>query len=150
MAIKCLTLSDVRTVECDLDPDKGTENATKFKIGTLDSRIMGKLKDQSTSLGFGAANFSGNGVDPDADVDIQVDQNEMYFKACQFGLRGWSNLPDNDGNDLPFETYTRNVGGRNYPAVKDEILGRVPQAVIANIGAKIIAANEVSEGEAKN
>jgi len=150
MPIICLTLADTKIVESDQDIAKGTEKATKFKIGTLDSRVIGKLKDQSTSIGVGAAMMAGGSADPDAEVDLQVDQNDMFFKACQFGLRGWSNLQDKQGNDIRFETYRRNIGGKSYDVVKDEILSLIPQTVIAEIGRKIVDLNEVTALEEKN
>lgn len=149
MPIICLTLADTKVVESELDPSKGTPAATKFKIGTLDSRVIGKLKDQSTSIGVGAAVMANGSNDPDAEVDLQVDQNDMFFKACQFGIRGWSNLQDKDGNEVRYETYKRNVGGKSYDIVKDEILSLIPQPVIAEIGRKIVDINEVTAAEEK-
>lgn len=143
MAIIGLTLNASESYQSDLDPNKGTEEATTFKLATLDSRIMGKLRDDATT-------FSVNPTAPEDEVDVSVGQNELYFLACQFGIKGWTNLKDEEGNDIRFKTRKRNVGGRSYEVVDELVLGRIPQIVLQEIGREIIGLNDVDEDEEKN
>lgn len=143
MAIVGITLSASVDFQSSFDPNKGQKEATTFKLATLDSRIMGKLRDDATS-------FSVNPSAPEDEVDVSVGQNELFYLACQFGIKGWTNLKDEDGNDIRYRTRKRNVAGRSYEIVDDLVLGRIPQPVLVEIGQKIIELNDVSEEEAKN
>lgn len=143
MAIIGLTLNAEEAFQSALDPDKGTEEATTFKLGTIDSRVMGKLRDDATS-------FAVNPTAPEEEVDVSVGQNQLYYLVCQFGIKLWTKLHDENGNEIPFRTQKRNMGGKSYTIVADDGLCRVPQEVIAEIGQKLLNANEVTREEAKN
>lgn len=147
MAIIGLTLSATRPFISSLDPSKGADDeadaATIFTIGTLDSRVVGKLKDAATSIGV-------DPNQPDKDIDLSVDQNDMHYQAAQFGLRGWKNFKDALGNDIQFITVKKSLGNRSYDVVADSVLALVPQETIAEIGQAVLAANIVTDTEAKN
>lgn len=142
MAIIGLTLSAELSHQSVHDTAP-VEDRTTFKLGTLDSRIMGKLRDDATS-------FAVNPLAPEDEVDVSVGQNTLYYLACQFGIKGWSQFRDIDGNDIPYRTMKRNVAGRSYVIVADEVLRCVPQQVIAELGAKIIEQNDVTPEDVKN
>lgn len=143
MAIVGLTLSSEVAHQSKLDPDYGKENATTFKLGTLDSRIMGRLKDDATS-------FAVNPNAPEEEVDVSIGQNELYYLACSFGLKGWTNLKDEEGSDIKYRTRKKNFAGRTYEVVDDGALARIPQPVLSELGAEIIRLNEISLADAKN
>ncbi len=138
-----LTLNSQVAYQSKSDPDYGTEKATTFQLGSLDSRIVGKLRDDATS-------FAVNPNAPEEEVDVSIGQNELYYLACMFGLKGWTNLVDSDGNDIRYRTRKRNVAGRTYEVVDDMTLSRIPQGVLVELGREILEANEVSETDVKN
>lgn len=143
MAIIGLKLDAERNYESNLDSAKGTKEATVFQIGTLDSRIFGRIKDQATRFV----------VDPNApndEVETAVNASEVNFQTVQYGLRGWKNLRDDAGNDIPYKTVKRTHGGQSYRVCDPEQLKLVPQAVIEELAHEIARSNEVSEAQEKN
>jgi hypothetical protein len=140
MAIKGLSLSSIRVYESKLDPAKGTPEATKWQLGTLDSRVMGMIKDMATS-------FTVNPAAPTDEVETSINRNEVNFQLVSYGLRGWSGFVDDKGNDLPFKKLTRRHGGSTYDVVDPDSIKLIPQAIIEELANEIGKDNEVSEVE---
>lgn len=141
--IKGIKLDAVRNYVSNLDPAKGTDEATVFELGTLDSRIMGRITDKATTMSI-------NPNRPDDEVDTTVNASEVAFETVQYGLRGWKNFVDDDGKEIPFKTTKRNHGGTSYRVVDEDVLKMLPRAVIVELAAEIRKDNELSEAEAKN
>ncbi|QIG76090.1 hypothetical protein EVC24_069 [Rhizobium phage RHph_I4] len=140
MAIIGMDLSTEKTFVFSGDPGKGTDKATKFKYGTLDSRILGILQDKATSVKV-------NPSAPDEDVDTQINSKAFQFEVVQFGCKGWENFQDAKGNDIEFETSKLNRGGKSYTVVNPDVLSRIPSVVIEEFAQKIMSANEMTEKE---
>lgn len=140
MAVKALSLGSTRTYELQSDPDRGTPNATRFKIGTLDSRIIGRINDAATTMHVDPTR-------PDDTVETSINNSERFFQACTYGLRGWENLKDDKGNDVAFKTVSRRHGGQSYDAVDENLLKMLPFEVIAELANEILAQNVVSAEE---
>jgi hypothetical protein len=140
MAIIGMNLSVEKVFVFSGDPDKGTDKATRFKYGTLDSRILGILQDKATSVKV-------NPSAPDEDVDTQINSKAFQFEVVQFGCRGWDNFKDDEGNDIPYDTIKLNRGGKSYKVVDPDILASVPGIVLEEFAAKIMAANEMAPEE---
>ena len=145
MALRALTLTTVRQVQLKRDPDYGTDRATVFHIGTLDARIAAWIKDQSTKFDVPT---SGRGEDDL--VSTQINVNQMHYLAVQFGLRGFDRLVDDDGNDLGFVTKKRNVAGKSYEVVSEQIIDRLHHEDIAELGRQILGDNTFGEADAGN
>lgn len=143
MALKALSLSKSRIVESKYDPDKGTPDATKFTLGTLDSRVMGKLQDLVTTVAVDPTR-------PDDEVNTTINQQEFHFQVCQFGVQNIENLQDEGGNEIAFKTVGRRLGGHSYKIVDPEVLKLVPQAVIQEMAEAVMEDNQLTEAEAKN
>jgi hypothetical protein len=143
MAIKGLSLSDTRDYQSELDDARGTPEATTFKIGTLDSRVFGMIRDKATSISVDPNN-------PNGDVQTSINMNEVNFATVQYGLKGWSNFRDDRGNDIAFKTIKRSHGGASYDVVDPDLLKQVPSVVISELAEQIRADNEVPVAEAKN
>lgn len=141
--IRGIKLDSTRNFVSSLDPDKGTDKATVFEIGSLDSRIMGRITDKATTMSI-------NPNRPDEEVDTTVNASEVAFETVQYGLRGWKNFVDEDGNEIPFKTVKRNHGGTSYRVVDEEVLKLLPRAIIGELANEIRKDNELSEAEAKN
>lgn len=143
-----LNLAATRQHVLSFDPAKGqpdeATNATVFHYGTLDSRLMGKLKDMATKIGMDAVAMA----DESAKVDLVIEQNEMLFLACQFGLRGWGNFRDDTNNDIEFKTVRRSIVGRTYDVLDENVLRRLPQRGIIELGQTIIENNDLSDADA--
>lgn len=140
MAIVALNLASTWEFVSELDPAKGTEEATRFRLGALDARVMAHIRDLATSVTARSVEAG----------DVRINMASMLFAAAQFGLRGWTNLRDSAGNDVPFRTVDRVVGGKTYKVVAPELLELLPFDVVQEIGQAVLDGNSLSKEEAKN
>jgi hypothetical protein len=139
LAFKALNLTRTKTYESNLDPEKGTENATKFVLGALDTRLMTALADKS----FEVVNTA------DGDQVNKSNQLTIAYNMVRFGLKGWTNYADEDGNPLEFKSGTANIGGKTYPCVQDDLLARLPLELVMELAGEVQSVNRVDEDEAK-
>lgn len=129
--IKALNLAATQIVELDCDPSKGTDAATKFVIGTLNTQ-------QSLAIA---------GLVQGGDVSDAV----MSYTAVKLGLRGWTNLKDENGVEVPFTTEPLNLAGFVInKAASDASVSILPAAALAELTTKIIQFNNLSGAEEKN
>lgn len=143
MPIMGISLEATSVFESEYDSAKGTPEATKFKLGTLDSRIYGRLKDQSTSIT----------IDPQKakeEITTNINGNEVAFNTVVYGLRGWENFRDGEGNDIKFHTLKRTHGDTSYRIADPALVMMIPQVIIQELAEAIRVANEMPEAEAKN
>jgi len=143
MPIVGITLDAERTYESRHDSDRGKDTATKWRIGTLDSRIFGMIRDRSTTMDVDTAN-------PDGMVSTNINANEVAYETVQFGLRGWTNFLDGGGNEIVYRTIKMNRGGKSYNVVDPAVMSRIPQAIIMELAEEIRRDNEIAEVEGKN
>lgn len=139
MAIKALTLSRTKVHESDLDPAKGTPDATQFTIGAIDSYISSYVFDRTLVFGESAGG--------EREV-AQVKMNESNIDVVRFGLKGWKNFKDEDNNDVEFTTVERVVMGKKYVAASDECIARMDIALIRDLASAIREINVVTKDEA--
>lgn len=140
MSIKALSMGSERDFVSKFDTAADTPDATIFKIGTLDGRMTGRIRDMATTMI----------IDPkalDEQVNTTINTNEMHFQAAMYGLRGWENFSDEKGDDVKFKTVKRTHGGQSYKVVNPEILSLVPQSVITEIGMEVMKDNDLSDEE---
>jgi len=140
MALTGLNLARSEWYESDLDPAKGTDNATKFKLGTLDKFIMSRIQDAAMSFEDGA----------DGNVETRVKMNQANIDFVRFGLKDWDNFLDDSGKKIKLKTKKESVGGREYDVVTDECIERLSPDLVAELAGRIRNVNSVSQGEAKN
>lgn len=69
------------------------------------------------------------------DTDNSVVLGPGLVMSCKYGMRGWKNIVDGEGNEMVF---TRNG------------LNRLPAEVIAELGGKIIGMSVIEEEEVGN
>lgn len=143
MAVKALSLGSTRKYELKSDPDRGTDGATRFIIGTLDSRTVGRINDAATTMHV-------NPSRPDEEIETSINTSVRNFMACEFGLRGWENFKDDKGNDIKFRTVSRRHGGQSYAVVDPEIMNLLPYDVVAELANEVLSDNTMSleEGNA--
>ena len=127
--------------EFDPDREKPDGNPTKFKLMTLDSRVMGHLRDLATKLKVNP------NAGPDDDVETTVAMNEVAFQTVQFGCGGAAPFDDQDGNDIPWRTMKRNLGGKSYEIASDTVINRLPLRVISELAVELRKINNLGEDE---
>ena len=114
---------------------------TVFKLMTLDSRVMGHLRDMATRMSINP------NAAPDENVDTEVAMNEVAFQVCQFGVGGAAPFQDQDGSDIPWKTQKRNLRGKSYTIASETIIARLPLRVIAELATKLREINNMGELE---
>lgn len=130
MAIKALKLDSTESFVSRFDPAGDTDEATRFQIGALDSRVMGFIRDKATKIV----------VDPKAptdSVETSVNAAEVNFLTVQFGLKGWTNFKDDAGNDITFRTVSKFVAGKSYTVVAPETLALLPITIVDELADRI-------------
>ncbi len=142
MSIIGLNLGSTRAFESTHDPDKGQPEATKFVLTTLDSRVMGKIRDR-------AATMRVDPTRPDDEVDTSINIEDVNFMTAQFGITGWENFRGHNGEDIDFKSVGRRLAGKSYVIVDPEVLARVPLAIIREIADEIRKDNELDEQDEK-
>jgi hypothetical protein len=143
MAIKALQLDTTRTHVSIFDDAKGTEDETKWLLGTLDSRTSGRIKDSATR-------FIVDPNSPDEEVSTSVSQSDVNYQRVQYGLKGFENFKDAKGNDVAFKTRTKRHGTQSYEIVDDSVMAIIPDAILAELAFEISKDNELTKEAAKN
>lgn len=69
--------------------------------------------------------------------------------ACRFGIRGWSNWRDDDGNEIPFSTEPFRIGSRPCEVVPESLVERIPHDVRLEIGMEIARLSRVTKDQEK-
>lgn len=138
MSITALTLGEVRVHESRYDPAKGTDDATRWHIGTLDSKIMGKIKDKATTLLVDPAK-------PDDEIQTSVNMEAVNWMTVQFGVPLWENFVDKNGDEVEYRTKKHYMGGKSYRIVHDDAMSLIPLAVIRELADEIRSSNELDE-----
>ena len=136
MAIKALNLMNSKDVTHPEDKD----NPTVWSLAALDSRTTGFLADKNTVF---TANAEG-------EQDVKISANDLMFMTVQFGLRGFVNFIDHEGNEVQFKTETKVVGNKSYDVCSSEIVALIPVDVVRWLAEQISNFNSVEEGEKKS
>lgn len=143
MPIVGLSVNAKWTFESDLDPDKGTPQASKFILKTLDSRVYGMIQDEGASYRIDTR-------DPNPEeVESAVAYNGVLFMTCQFGIADWRNVVDAEGNEIEFKTIKKRMGGATYEIVDPSVLSRLPNKVISELSNEITRRNRLTDTEGK-
>lgn len=143
MAIKALNLVKTKEIELSFDDAIGTDAATKFTIGALDTRVFSIIKDKATALPVSA--FS----NPEGAM-ASLNMNQTNFDIAVFGLRGWKNLKNDFDEDIAFRTTTTVMGGKSYITADPELVMTLPEDAIAEIATAVMDFNALSEEDRKN
>lgn len=124
------------------DPDKDTPDASVFLLGAIDSRVMARIRDASTNIVYNK--------NDDATITSNVNVNDMRFRTCMYGLRGWEKFADTAGKPLEFRTLKEMIGGIDYQYVDPEILRQVHPEDLRELADAIMEMNDVTVADAKN
>lgn len=141
MPIMALDLSATRVEESKYDDARGTDRATKFTLGTIDSKAAGYIRDRATKLMISPNQEVGS------DVPTTMEQNSVYYQAFAVGVLAWENFRDREGNDIKRKTQRKNIAGKDYEVITDAVMRRVPLEVINEFGQMLLDENELKEQE---
>lgn len=122
--------------------ERGSPNPTRFILGVLDACTLMELEDRATSFRY----------DPEKESVVTADfkWNVYQLDVVRFGLKGWKNFLDKNGQERPFRTRKLNRGNRLYEVPTDETLSQIPIKVIRELADVILNWNQLEEAEAKN
>lgn len=112
--------------------------ATIFKLGTITRRTLMKIQDKTTA-------FRQDPGNPD-EMLAEFKPNESAYEMVRNGMKGWTNFPDEKGNNLKF--LTEEVGGAQVVATS--CMNRLDLETIQEISLKLTELNTMKEEEAKN
>lgn len=138
MALKAITRNRVRQFESDFDDAKGTDQATVFTVGALSPRLSAMIRDKSTSIGASASS---------EETTVNVNINSANLEFVRYGLKGWTNFVDEDGNLVEFTT-SRDKDGNEVAS--EESISALAEPVIQELAREINDFNTLSEKQRKN
>ena len=142
MPITGLKLGAERLYYSKYDPDAGTPQGTKWTVKTLDSRVMGRLRDQATTMHVDPSR-------PDDHVDTSINMEDVNFQLVQFGVE-WENLRGHDGQEIECRMVGRRIAGQSYKIIDPDFLRLVPLKVISELADEVRKDNEFGEDERGN
>lgn len=106
-----------------------SEPKTIWKIGVLSAQVFAyvgsKISDSAKSI-------------------------EGMIEIVRFGLKGFENFKDKDGNDVKFTTQSKDVYSGTFHIVSDNIISFIPIDIIIELGGKILEITKLSEQVIKN
>ena len=144
MAIKLLQLSGTTDYISKLDECKTEEEgASVYILGTLSSRQQGMLQDSSVEA-------VPDETAGDQGFTAKFKANDAAINTVRYALKGWRNVVDVGGNEVPFETTKKRFGGEHLDVVKESLLKRMPLELIRELAEKIQEANLMTEEVEKN
>ena len=140
MAIIGVNIEATTEYTCKSD----TDNPTKWVLGTLSSRVLGILKDQSAS-------FAASGEDSE-NLRAEFKVNKSAHDAVQFGLRGWGNFCTQDGSQISYQSVEMSVPGTSIkvPAVPTALMEMIPLEVIRELSEELDKQNTTGDEEGKD
>lgn len=142
MGIRAINLSQTFTYVSDNDPDKGTEDETKFVFKALDQFQISHLNDML--MGF----EQGKGEAQVGKINI----GRVSLAAVQMSLQSASNFYKHDGEPIVIEQnmVKKNIMGRTYSVVSDDLMGIFPGNELQAMYQLIQAKNGMTPDDAKN
>lgn len=130
MAIQGIPVNVTAEYVSDLDPAKGDpakglpdqDGATRFTLSTLDS--------------FAAAHVANAGLRLKGD-DVELTPCNADVETVRLGLRGWTNMQDAKGADIPFKTERHYVMQELRDVVAPDTLKVLPLGLVQELANRI-------------
>ncbi len=132
------------TKEVVLEEDPDPVNPTVWILGTLDLRTRAFIQDEMTAF---QVSDSKKAQDK-SDVKLRISQGKIL--TAQFGVKGWRNLKDEHGQDIPFKTDTFSLDGKSYEIVAKAVIERFPYELVELLSGEVSKLNTITEPERKN
>ena len=99
------------------------ENPTVWELGVLPYTVISAMS-QSTK---------------------ENNQLDMAAKMVQIGLKGWKNF-----GGIEFKTEKQTILGKEFDAIPESLLLRIPLNVIVELAEKLVSINKLNPDEIKN
>jgi hypothetical protein len=141
MSIKALNLTATEKYELSFDDAKGTPEASTFTLRSLDSRVIGRIRDSSSTLTLDQS---------ENELQTNVNMNEMNFQWVQFGLAGWTKFYDENSNAIDIAFVSETIGGYVYQVVSPAVMRLLPDIAITELADRIQKRNTMTKAEEKN
>ena len=150
MAIRALTYGDQVDYISKLDPTQqdgyeGDEKPTVFKLEVLDALILADLEDDAYEF-----EMAPDGGADGGGTKTQLHVNRRNVRLVKYGVCGWANFLDEDGNEIPFKTKPEVRNGRKCDVLQDSLVSMIPPAVVKELAEEIQKHNGLSEDAIKN
>lgn len=138
MAIRVFDVSET----CEYSLKEDTVDPTVFVIGRIDHKLWAHLQDKN-------ARMEVSGLGAEAEGSVKFDVNARNSDFVRFGLKGWRNLKDKNGNEVEFSTVSCQTGVGNRPGLSDRYLDMF-RPFLAELAGQIEQFNAVSGEATKN
>ena len=133
-----MSLGEVEKYVCRNDK----VDPTIWELGVLDTTTLAMIQDMSTT--YEMDQLSTQGMKTTLNIRMR------NVEIVRFGLKGWSNFKDKNGNDLPFKSKKLQKYSKECVVVDEDILNRIPLSVINELANEISSRNQLTEEEIKN
>jgi len=133
---------ETKEVVLDKDPDKS--NPTVWTIGTLDLRSRAFIQDETTAFQVSDSDR------PKEKADVKLRLSQSKILTVQFGLKGWKNLKDAFGQEIPYEHDTLTLDGKSYEVVAKALIERFSYELVEQLSEAILKLNTLAEPDRKN
>jgi len=148
MAIKGIKPAITTPYVLSRDPCRGPngealEGATVFMLRPLDGNQRAIIRDALLSVQGSVV--QGANVTPVISVSI----NASAYEACRFGIVGWSNFTDEDGNLIPFEMEEDMVGRTAIKVARRSCIARIDVDDAQEIMREVMGQSTLSKAEEK-
>jgi hypothetical protein len=139
MAVIAFDINAIR--EYSLKEDEGPDR-TVFSIGRIDSVLRSHIMDST-------AKFSKDSQASER-VDASVGVFERFYLLTRFGVKGWKNLKDSGGNEIPFDQVSVPVPGVGTRQGLSERAMNLLQPWISELAFEVLEDNQLSQAQEKN
>ncbi len=123
------------------DPDQN--NPTPWTLGTLDLRMRTYIQDETATF-----EVSSDKSTDRAGVKLRLGERNVLI--VRFGLKGWKNLKDAQGQEIPYEQDVIPLDGKSYSVVAKRLIEQFPYELIEELATAILSLNTLTEQDRKN
>lgn len=151
MALRMINLHTVNTFEWSKDPDKGTDNATKFDYRALDAYEQAFLQDRISTIESMPTLTDGmSSEEIMSKVKTRTEVHKVAIDAVRLACTGFTNLEKPDGTEQGWDVENVNIAGKTKPLVKQDIVRALPVALLLEFYMDIVAKTNVDASTEKN
>ncbi len=137
-----IRIGETRDYISPKDPDPS--NPTVWTLGALDLRARTYIQDETTTFEVSSSQK------PTDRASVKLRLSERNVLLVRFGLKGWRNLKDGQGQDIASEQDAVPIDGKTYAVVSKRLIDQFPYELIEELAAEILGLNTLTEQDRKN
>ncbi len=137
-----IRIGETREYQSPNDPDPA--NPTVWTLGALDLRSRTFIQDETTAFEVSSSQK------PTDRASVKLRLSERNVLLARFGLKGWRNLKDAQGQEIPFEQDVLPIDGKSYSIAAKRLIEQLPYELIEELAAEILSLNALTEHDRKN